>query len=291
MSYSRELGDVHESTIAAGRIRYRATGSGDPIVFIHGIIANGDLWRGVVPHLASDHRCVTPDWPLGAHEVGLGAAADFSLPGLARMVADFLDAEDLRDVTIVANDTGGAIAQWLVVHHVERLRRVVLTPCDAFDNFLPPVLRHLYATGRYAPQLRMMGESLRWRRVQRMPIAFGWTTVRPIDPRAMASYVTPLRRGSGTRRDFAKLVRGIDARYTQAVAERLPEARVEARVIWARHDRLFPLAHATRLAELLGAGAPLVIEDSAAFIPEDQPLALAQAVAAFMGDDRRSSVT
>src|SRR3954462_12864370 len=119
-----------------GPIRYRERGTGPTLLFLHGIVANGVLWRRVVPPLAGEFRCITPDWPLGSHELGLRDDADMSLPGLARIVEEFLDVLELEDVTLVANDTGGAIAQWVAVHNPHRVARLVLTPCDAFDNFL-----------------------------------------------------------------------------------------------------------------------------------------------------------
>lgn len=281
MSHSPGLGDVREVRIPAGPIRYRETGSGPPIVFLHGIVANGDLWRHVVPELAATHRCITPDWPLGSHELGMDRGADFSLPGLATMVADFLAALELDEVTLVANDTGGAVAQWVAARHPERLARLVLTPCDAFENFLPPVLRHLQVFGRTSAGLWLIGQTLRLRVIQRLPIAFGWLTVRPIEAAAMRSYVGPLAGSAAVRRDFAALVRAISSRYTRQVAGELGGFDRPALVIWGLDDRLFPLAHAHRLARALPNAALEVIEDAGAFVPEDQPRELAARIGEF----------
>jgi pimeloyl-ACP methyl ester carboxylesterase len=269
-------------TISAGPIRYREHGHGPPIVFLHGIVANGVLWRRVVPRLAAGHRCIVPDWPLGSHELGLNPGSDLSLPGLADIVGDFLDALDLDDVTLVANDTGGAIAQWVAVRRPERLARLVLTPCDAFDNFLPLVLRHLQVFGRTPAGLRVLGETLRFRAIQRLPIAFGRLTVRPIDREAMEAYTRPLRANAAVRRDFAALVRAISARYTEQAAQRLPSFDKPALVVWSTDDGLFPLAHGHRLAALLPQGRLEVIDDAGAFIPEDQPERLAARIAEFV---------
>lgn len=281
MSYSSELGETREVRIPAGPIRYRETGSGPPIVFLHGIVANGDLWRDVVPELSGTYRCITPDWPLGSHELGMDASADFSLPGLAAMVADFLAALELDEVTLVANDTGGAVAQWVATRHDERLARLVLTPCDAFDNFLPPVLRHLQVVGRTPAGLWLLGQTLRVRAIQRLPIAFGRLTVRPIDPAAMRSYTRPLATNAAVRRDFAKLVRAISKKYTLQAAEELGRFDQPALVAWGLDDRLFPLAHAHRLARLLPNATLETIDDAGAFVPEDQPRRLAALVAEF----------
>jgi pimeloyl-ACP methyl ester carboxylesterase len=282
MSYSETLGKTHETKVASGRIRYRETGSGPPIVFVHGLLANGDLWRAVVPALADRYRCITPDWPLGAHELGMEPDTDFTLPGLAMMVEQFLDALGLDDVTLVANDTGGAIVQCLLARKPERVAHVVLTPCDAFDNFLPPILRHLYVAGRFPAGLWLSGQTLRVRALQRLPIAFGRASLRPIDPEAMDSYITPLRKNGAVRRDFSRLIRAVSSRYTQAAAEQLENCDVDALVVWSRHDELFPIEHGVALANILNAGELVVIEDSAAFIPEDQPAQLAALVGDFI---------
>src|SRR6185503_1789682 len=123
MSITSSLGEQRTVEIPAGTIAYRERGSGPPLVFVHGVGVNGDLWRHVAPPLADAHRCVVPDLPFGSHSHPLRPDADLSLPGLARIVADLLAALGLEDVTIVANDTGGAVAQWLVGHHAERVGR------------------------------------------------------------------------------------------------------------------------------------------------------------------------
>ena len=128
-----------------GTIRYRERGNGEPIVFVHGLLVNGDLWRKVVPTLAKDFRCITPDWPLGSHEVPMNPDADLTPTGLAKLVADFLAALELENVTLVGNDTGGALSQIVVTEHPERIARLVLTPCDAFEVFPPRLFKYLSA--------------------------------------------------------------------------------------------------------------------------------------------------
>jgi pimeloyl-ACP methyl ester carboxylesterase len=117
MSVSAVLGEPRSVDVPAGTIDHRESGSGPPIVFVHGVGVNGDLWRNVAPGLAVEHRCIAPDLPFGAHSRPLRDDADLSLPGMARIVADFVAALGLEDAAVVANDTGGAVAQWLAGHH------------------------------------------------------------------------------------------------------------------------------------------------------------------------------
>ena len=90
----------------AGTLEYRERGTGPVLVFVHGAAVNGDLWRKVVPALAAAHRCIALDVPLGGHSIALDGEPDLSLFGVAAIVADFLEALDLTEVTIVGNDTG-----------------------------------------------------------------------------------------------------------------------------------------------------------------------------------------
>ena len=211
MATSEELGEIRTVDLPAGTIEYRERGEGPLLLFVHGIIANGDVWRHVVADLARDHRCITPDWPLGGHLRPMKESTDFSLPGLARLVDEFMSALDLEEVTLVGNDTGGAICQLVAADHPDRLARLVLTPCDAFDNFLPPPIRHLQVFGRHPTGLWVLGQALRFPWVYRLPIAFGRLTERPIPDEIMRSYTDPLRNSITTRRNFAVLVRSIDA--------------------------------------------------------------------------------
>jgi pimeloyl-ACP methyl ester carboxylesterase len=287
MSISTALGEQRTVEVPQGRIAYREIGRGRPIVFVHGVGVNGDLWRHVVPGLAGDYRCIAPDLPLGAHSLPLHENIDLSLPGLARIVADLLEALELDDVTIVANDTGGAIAQWLVGHHAERIGGLVLTSCDAFEKFPPTPQRYLLLAARMPRLMDLVAWSIRFEAVQRLPTAYGWVTSRPIDAEIMRSYTDPVRTIPGVRRDLASLLRAVDSRHTHEAAEALPTFDKPALVLWADGDRIFPREHGRRLANLLPRARFELVKDSRTFIPEEQPEALALLVRGFMIDNAR----
>ncbi len=283
MAISAELGDLHRADLSAGPVEYRARGSGTPIVFLHGIIANGDVWRHVVPELAGRYRCITPDWPLGGHRLPMRDGTDFTLFGLATLVDEFFQALGLSDVVLVANDTGGAIAQAVAARHPQRLGRLVLTPCDAFDNFLPLPIKHLQLLGRAPIGLYLLSQSLRSPLIQRLPIAFGRLTERPIPAEIMRSYTEPLRRIGGVRRDFAALVRAISTRFTEEAARGLTSFPRPTLIVWARERRrFFPIQYAHRLADALPNARLEFLDDTGAFVTEDQPVALAGLIQAFL---------
>ena len=167
MSISTELGEQCTVQIPAGTIEYRERGSGSAIVFVHGVGVNGDLWRGVAPRLAREYRCVVPDLPWGSHSIPLRHDADLSLPGMARITADVLEGLALEDVTIVANDTGGAVAQALVGLYAERVGRLVLTSCDAFEKFPPTPQKYLKVAARSRALMWLVTYTARFKLVQR----------------------------------------------------------------------------------------------------------------------------
>jgi pimeloyl-ACP methyl ester carboxylesterase len=283
MAISAELGERRTVTVRAGTLEYRERGSGPAIVFAHGAAVNGDLWRKVAPALAADHRCVVVDLPLGGHSLPLRGDQDLSLYGCAEILASFLEALDLRDVTLIANDTGGAVAQALVGSRPERVGRLVLTSCDAFGNFPPKAVAYLKTVARSAAALWLLTQAMRLRLAQRLPIAYGWATHRPIERRIMDSFLHGLQTSPGVRRDFSHLLRGADPADTIVAADGLRTFNRPALVAWAADDRFFPREHGERLAELLPQGRFTLIERSRTFIPEDNPEALVALVREFLG--------
>ncbi|HZS05575.1 MAG TPA: alpha/beta hydrolase [Blastocatellia bacterium] len=276
-------GDYRTVRLPQGAIRYREYGAGEPIVFAHGLLVNGELWRKVVPLLAGRYRCIVPDWPLGSHEEPMNADADLSPPGLAKLIADFLVALDLRSVTLVANDTGGAISQLVATGHPERIGRLVLTNCDCFDNFLPLAFRPLQWGAHVPGFLFLIAQTMRWPALPRLLLAP--LTRRPPERAVTDAYVRPVISSHAVRRDVGKILKGISPRYTLAAAQQFAEFRRPVLLAWAPEDHFFPFAHAQRLSRLFPDARLKTIADSLTFIPEDQPERLAGLIADFMNED------
>jgi pimeloyl-ACP methyl ester carboxylesterase len=283
--------------LSAGTIDYQDTGgtatgtSGGPvIVLLHGLMMDASLWDGVIAELSAGHRCVAPTLPLGAHRHAMHAGADLSLPGIARLVAEFLDRLDLADVTLVGNDTGGALVQLLIGDGGQggnggaRVGRVVLASCDAFDNFPPGLTgKTLVLTGRLSPGMfGVFMQQMRLRMVRRLPVAFGWLTRR--GDAATARWMKPVLTQPEIRRDTVRMLRTAmaDPKLLLAAAESLPGFDRPALVVWAREDRVMPPEHGRRLAGLFPDGRLVEIDDSYTLIPLDQPARFAQVIGEFI---------
>jgi pimeloyl-ACP methyl ester carboxylesterase len=283
MSRSEALGERREVALPQGTIRYRERGSGEPIVLVHGVLVNGDLWREVVPRLAdAGYRCIVPDLPLGAHELPLREDADLTPPGLARLIVDFADALDLSSPTIVANDTGGALTQIAAANHGERLGRVVLTSCDAFEHFFPTMFKYLAPLTRVPGGLSLLARAAKLRAVRRAPNAFGWLMHKDPPQEVLDGWTEPLRTNRGVRRDATKVLRGVHRRHTLEAAEKLDSFDKPVLIAWAADDKFFPLGDAQRLESILPNARLVTIQDSYSFVPEDQPEELARLIAEFL---------
>ncbi len=268
-------------TLEQGTIHYRELGEGDPLVFVHGLLVDGRLWRDVVPPLAERYRCIVPDWPLGSHGTALNAGADRSPRGIANLIADFLDALELDDVTIVANDTGGAISQILAAERPERLRALVLTNCDCLENFLPPVLRPLQWLAHVPGAYWVLAQAARSARIRRSPLGFGMLSHTQLPDELTAAWLAPLRRRD-VRADVLATLKAIDKRDTLDAAKRLGERPLPTLLAWGPDDLMFTLRFAERLTAAIPGARLEQIADCRAFVPQDQPLRLAELIAEFV---------
>ena len=235
---------------------------------------------------ASGSRSTPLDLPLGGHSIALDGEQDLSLFGCAAILASFLDALALEDVTLVANDTGGAISQALVTRTPQRVGRLVLTSCDAFDTYPPRAIGYLKPTVRLRPALWLLTQAMASTMLQRTPLAYGWATHEPIEPRIMGSYLRGMQRDAGVRRDFAALLRMADARDMRTASEAVGGFDRPALVVWGADDRFFPREDGRRLAELMPEARFELVDGSRTFIPEAKPERLVALLGGFLANSR-----
>lgn len=275
-----------KSILAAGtEIEYLDTGGPGPtVVLLHGLLMDETLWTEVVSGLQDSYRCVVPVLPLGAHRQPLGSETSPSVRGMTEVVRQFLAALDLRDVTLVGNDTGGAIAQVLITDGEDRVGRLVLVSCDAFGNFPPGATgKTLFLLGKLPPALfGAFMQQMRMKPMRRMPISFGWLTKR--GDKTVSGWVRSLLARSGTRNDAVAVLRAMNQErgLLDEVADKLKTFDRPALVVWAEKDRVMPPEHGRRLADLLPQGRLVEIADSYTLVPLDQPKPLVEAIRAFV---------
>lgn len=285
MGMTQSVGTLRELDLATMTVRFYEAGPADGpvVVFVHGLLVNAQLWRKVVPPLAAAGlRCIAVDWPLGSHEIAAGAA-DLTPPGLAALIAEFLDALELTDVTVIGNDTGGALVQILMTTSPQRIGRVVLTNCDCFERFFPPLFAPLVAMAHLPGAIWMLVQLMRPSFTWRLPIAYGWLAKRPIDKPAMRAYLRPVQKKRAIRRDTGRVLRGVNRKHTLTAAELLPQFEKPVLLVWGTEDRVFPLSYGQRLASTLPNAELVSVADSYTFVPEDRPDALVEAVLRFVG--------
>lgn len=268
--------------VDAGTIRYREVGDGPVLLFIHGLLANGTLWRDVVPPLTGRFRCIVPDLPLGGHAVPMHPQADLTPPGIARIVADLMVALDLHDVTLVGNDTGGAICQIVITEHPERIGGLVLTNCDAYDAFFPLLLRPFgWGAARFGERFTSaIGWALRHRPAQRLLLRL--VARRRMDEATLDAYFSAFTGNAGVRRDVARFLPTVSSRYTLEAAKRFSTFHHPVLIVWGTADFIFPAKLAHRLQQDFANARLEFIAGSRAFVPEDRPEELASAIVRFM---------
>jgi len=265
--------------LSHGTLHYRESGTGAPIVFLHGYLMGGRLWDPVVRLLEDQFRCVVPELPFGAHPAPMHPAADLTAAGLGRLTAGFLDALDLRDVTLVGNDSGAAVAQVVAARHAGRLGGLVLATGDAFDNFPPKPFRLLITAARMR-MLTLLIAALKARPARSLPTAYGWLTHGDLPHDLIDQWVTAYFAHQGVRRDLRRLTAtlGDDDFMTQIAAELAGFTR-PALLAWAADDKFFPVEHARRLAAILPDARVEVIPGSRTWVMRDQPERTARLIA------------
>jgi pimeloyl-ACP methyl ester carboxylesterase len=271
-----------ELELTAGVIDYEDTGGDGPVlVLLGGLVMDGSVWDPMLAELRRDHRCVVPTLPLGAHRRPMRPDADLSLRGFAGMVAELLKRLDLHDVTLVQNDHAAALA--LAGESPPRVARLVISSCEAFENYPPGVPgKNMRLTAFVPGGIFASMQALRLRPLRRLPIAFGWMTKRPLPQELMDRWLRPLQTQRGVRRDLRKYVTSTRRGQMLEVCARLRGFEPPTLVVWTPEDRVQRPEHGRRLAELLPDARLVEIADSYTLIMRDQPAAFARAVSEFV---------
>ena len=272
---------TEEVQLPQGTIRYRELGEGPPLVFVHGYLVDSRLWDKAAQELSSGHRCILPDWPMGSHVLPMGPDADLSPYGFADLIDGFLAALDLDDVTIVGNDSGGAMCQVLATRRPERIGRLVLTNCDTYDQFPPGIFKLL------PPLVKLPGAqavaSIPFRIGALRRASFAPFAKKKIDPALIDSWFAS-QADAAIRRDTVKYTVDMNKRYTLEAAAKLTGFDRPTLIAWGADDSVFKLENAQRLARTIPDARLETIPDAKTFVSLDQPQRLAELIGAFVAE-------
>jgi len=267
-----------------GAVNYRVAGpdtSAEPtVVFLHGLLVNGELWTKAAAMLAARGiRSYAPDLPLGAHTTALNESADTTVDGVVTLILEFLAALGLDDVTLVGNDTGGALCQILVDRDASRVGRLVLTNCDAFDKF-PPFPFGMLKFGSSPGRAKLMMQSVAPTFLRHSVLGYGGLVATPLDPALSKRWATPATKDKGVARDVATFLRSIDKRQLLDVSTRLDRFAKPVRLVWGDKDRFFKLSFAERLEAVFPNAELARVEGGRTFVSLDFPDRVAEQIAA-----------
>ena len=270
-------------SIAGGTLEYRMVGPADadgpPVVFVHGFLVDSTLWDPVAAQLAAcGIRSVLVDWPLGSHRTAMNAEADLSPVGVARMINEVLDALGLRDVTLVGNDTGGAICQLLLADDATRIGRLVLTNCDAFENFPPKEFVPLFQVAKRPLLTKVMLTPTRLRAIRHSRLAYGLLLRAPRDGELTRRWVVPALTDRAIRHDIARFARALDRKALVDIAPSLHAFAGPTRIVWGSADRCFTVATAHRLADAFADSRLVEVPEVTTFVSIDAPEAVSAAI-------------
>lgn len=274
-------GQSHRVELSLGPIHYEEAGDGPTLVFVHGALVDGSLWRDTARALSKDHRCIVPTWPLGSHTEAM--TGDVSVTAVAELIGEFLERLDLEDVTLLGNDSGGLLTQLVAVHHAERVRDVVLTNCDAFEVFPPKDFEYFFLLPKIPGALTVLSKEMNlFPALARMKTAFGDLTVGRLDDETIRRWMGPAAKNRAVRKDLAQLLRSVDRQTSIDVSKRLGDFAGRALLVWGSRDQHFTLDLAHRLEAAFVDAELVEIETGTTFVMMDEPERVADAVRRFV---------
>ena len=293
MATDHASADVTVANLPQGKLTYRAvvpapgssaSSSRPPVVFVHGVLVDGRLWETVAERLAAEGLpSYTPTLPLGAHRQPMNADADLSPTGIARLVLDFLAALDLSDVTIVGNDTGGAICQIMLAADTRRIGAAVLTDCDALGSFPPRGLAPLFRALRHPGVVACLAAGLRSESFRHGPLAYGPLFSGQPDSALTREWVQPLA-DKAIRRDLAKFARRVRPRVLVEAASRFGQFTGPVRILWGETDPFFRTDLGRQLSEAFPHASFSTVPAGRTFLPLDHPGEVAREITAAIRD-------
>jgi pimeloyl-ACP methyl ester carboxylesterase len=263
----------HSVQTPAGRISYVEQGAGPVALFVHGVLLNGHLWRHQLAQLGDIRRCIAPD--LLAHgDTEIAAGQDLSVTANAHMLKQFLDALNIDQVDMVANDSGGGIAQIFAVHYPERLRSLTLTNCDTHDNWPPEAFQPFLAMAAAGGLRGVLDAMLADKNVFRAPEALGPAYEDPnqVSDDTIDAYLQPLVRTPQRTAELQEFLAAFCNSHTTQIEARLKTLQAPTLIAWGTDDIYFDVSWSKWLAETIpGTRKRVEFAGARIFFPEERP--------------------
>ncbi|MGW0905480.1 alpha/beta fold hydrolase [Streptomyces sp. NPDC002853] len=270
--------------LTAGPVEYEDTGgTGTPIVLLHGLVQDGSVWRHVVDELGEEFRCLVPTLPYGSHRSALKPGAELTPVTMARLIGEFADALELGDDAVFVENDAGRLQQ-LAAERPERVGRMVIAGCEAFDNYPPRAGgKMMDAAARVPGGIALLVRILSVRALRRVPgTGFAVMAHRPVPHDLTDRWLEPLRTDPAARRVLVRYLRSARRAEMREAAEALRGYDRPALIVWGRQDKMMPPEHGRRFAELLPKSRLVELDDCRTLIPLDRPEGLAAAIRDFV---------
>jgi pimeloyl-ACP methyl ester carboxylesterase len=269
--------------IAMGRTRVRVSGSGPAIMFTHGLLVDGRIWDEVATAVAAEgFTVVLPDLPLGAHSVAVADRAKLTTTGIANCLFDIADQLGINRFSALGFDTGGAVSQVAAASRPERIERLALMSCDAFEHYPPLLIKPFKWAARWSPAMSLILKTLSDVRYQHIPLPLGLVAKHHLDQVLAAAWSEPSRTNPEIRADVVSFIKQMNATDTLAASEALRTFHGPAMVMWSREEKVFPRKDAHRLAALIPGCELRWIDDAYTFASLDNPKRMIQLILEFL---------
>ena len=265
---------------AFGRIAYIDRGTGPVALFLHGFPLSSFQWRGAIDRLSSNRRCLAPDlMGLGYSVVAPGQS--ITPAAQADMIAALLERLEIRQVDLIANDSGGAVAQLFVTKFPVRVRTLLLTNCDVETDSPPRAMLPIIEAARAGlyPDL-WLEPWLRHKDVARSPTGLGGLcysdAAHPTDA-AIDQYLRPLLASAERKALVNRYTLSLTPNPLQGIESMLRQCTAPTRIVWGTGDTIFSPQNPDYLAEILPRFTGIRrIDKAKLFFPEEYPDIIAE---------------
>lgn len=266
-----------------GRIRVRTAGTGPALMFTHGLLVDGRIWDQVAPAVADQgFTVVLPDLPLGAHSVPVKDRSTLTTGVVADCLFDIADKLGIDRFSVLGFDTGGAISQVAAASRPERIERLALMSCDAFEHYPPLLIKPFKWAALFSPAMSLVLKTLSDNKYQHIPLPLGLVAKRKIDQSLAKAWSEPRATNPEVRADVVAFIKQMSSVDTLAAAEKLRHFGGPSMVMWSRQEKVFPRKDAHRLSELLPGCQLRWIDDAYTFASLDNPIRMVELVLEFL---------